>query len=206
MLIRSEQMDVFEKAAEEGFVRRLCAHLRERYAEALVRLPDQETIVRELPDETLDLLVRRSIERARKNDLTYESSISAFTALMFEVAPNFDTHQLSKMLLTDEEIEPNARLNELLKVLTEKNWESIRGNYDVNAWQINAENAENTEKTETPENSAGIEKVEKREDEKQFELAETMMNIENPKKNETPEKVEDYDFLNTVVNININEE
>lgn len=203
MLIRSEQMDVFEIAAEENFIRRLCEHLRDQYANAVVRLPDHETVVADLPSETLNLLVRNCVERARKHDLSYESSIAVFTALMFEVAPNFDTHQLCQVLLNDEEVEPNDRLDELINVLTEKNWESIRSNYDINAWQLNADNAENTEKEEKPVN---IKQPEKPENAKNIELAETIMNIENTEKKEKTAEVEDLDFLNTVVNINVNEE
>jgi hypothetical protein len=88
-----------------------------------------------LPEETLHDLIRAGITRARSYGLTFESSISAFTAVMFEIAPNFDTHRLCQVLLNDEEIEPNNRLDELLDVLTEKNWESIRADYDPNAWK-----------------------------------------------------------------------
>ena len=58
MIIRSQQMEVFETAAEEDFVRRLGTHLRENYANSLVRLPDKESVVKELDEETLNELVR----------------------------------------------------------------------------------------------------------------------------------------------------
>ncbi len=134
--IRPEQMLVVETVAQENFVRRIAAHLLEEYPKSSVILPgDEKFTVDELPEETLHDLVRTGIARARSYRLTFESSISAFTAVMFEIAPNFDTHRLSQVLLNDEEVEPNNRLDELLNVLTEKNWESIREDYDPNAWK-----------------------------------------------------------------------
>lgn len=160
MIIRSEQMEVFESAAEEDFVRRLTAHLRENYATSVVRLPDQESPVAELLEETLDLLVQRSIAHARLYELSFESSISAFTALKFAVAPNFDKNSVSKLCLRDESIEPNARLDELLKVLTENQWAKIRDDYNADAWLADEaeENAAAPENITAPENTTLPEK------------------------------------------------
>jgi len=217
MLIRAEQMTVFEATAEEKFARRLTVHLLENYPTAVVRLPDTESAVNELPAETLHSLVIVSIERARSYGLTFESSISAFSAVMFEVAPNFDTHRLSQVMLHDENIEPDARLDELLEVLTEKNWETIRGDYDVNGWQSKAA----TEDSEDGEKSA---------DEKNLDFAETSINVENAPKPQNPapamvryfdetamnfdmtkkpaksEKDKDFDFPDTVLNIDSSKE
>ena len=145
--VRAEQKSVIESVAQENFVRRIAAHLREDYAASAVTLPGGEkTTVGQMPDETLYDLIRTGIARARGYGMTFESSISAFTAVMFEVSPNFDTHRLSQVLLNDEEVEPNKRLDELLGVLTEKNWESIRADYDPNAWKP-AEALPETEET-----------------------------------------------------------
>ena len=192
MIIRSRQMEVFEAAAEEDFVRRLTEHLLENYAKSVVRLPDQESAVIDLPKETLDLLVRRSIERARRYGLSFESLISAFSAVMFDVAPNFDEQSVSKLCLNDENVEPNERLNELLKLLTDKQWEKIRADYDVNSWLANKENdaeSENDEAPESPKNS---------------DFAETVMNVENAKKSANP-VAKESDFAETVMNIGTTE-
>ena len=146
LLIRPEQMSVIQASAEEKFVQRLGSHIRQNYAKAVVMQPEeQRSTVKELPNETLDSLVRFAIERARRLNFTYESSISAFTALMFEVAPNFDSHELIQPFLNDEEIAPNARLDAMLEQLTEKDWETVRKTYDVNAWQAAEEKSETTE-------------------------------------------------------------
>ena len=132
-------MAEIQTAAEENFERRIAAHLREKYAKTIVSLPDKKLPVDELPEGTLLSLVRTGIERARTYGLSFESSIAAFSAIMFEVAPNFDTHKLSQVILNDENTEPNARLDELLEILTEGNWETIRKTYDAAAWQLKAE-------------------------------------------------------------------
>jgi hypothetical protein len=187
MIIRNEQMAVFEQTAEESFERRLAAHLREDYLTAVVRLPEMESTVSDLPDETLKLLVSVSIERARSYELTFESSISAFCAIMFEVAPNFDKHSLSKLCLRDENIEPNERLNELIKVLQEEHWEKIRADYDVNAWQPNEAGAEDSMQSQ-PE--AGFES----------DFAKTVMNIEKTGQTDNPATAKEVDFAQTVIN------
>ena len=195
MMIRAEQMNVFEATAEDNFVRRTAAHLLEHYAKAIVRLPDDvESAVDQLPEEKLRSLVEISVERARSYGLTYESSISAVSALMFEVAPNFDSHRLSQVLLNDENIEPDARLDELLEVLTEKNWEAIRAEYDVNEWES---------KPKEPENIAEAEDAENPVEAKNLEFAETVMNVENAKKSKVPAAAPNLDFDETVMNIGV---
>ena len=195
MLIRAEQMTVFENAAADGFVQRIAKHLLENYAPAIVRLPENATTtVGELSKEKLSSLVEVSIECARRYGLSYESSIAAFTALMFEVAPNFDSHRLIKMLLNDQSIEPEKRLDELLKVLNEKNWETIRGEYDETAWLSKIEPDENPENSE---NSG---------DAKNFDFAKTVTNVENAEETAKSGKDADYNFIDTVPNLAVRKE
>ncbi len=161
--IRAEQKTVIEAVAQENFVRRIAAHLLAEYPKAIVKLPgDKKSAVDELPEETLYDLVRVGIERARSHQLTFESAIAAFTTLMFEVSPSFDEHRLCQVLLNDEDVESNKRLDELLNVLSEKNWESIKEDYDPNAWK-SAEVVEQTPETD------GIKP-------KNLDLQETVMN------------------------------
>ena len=184
--IRNEQMSVIEAVAQEKFVRRIAAHLLEEYSKAVVILPvDEKFTVDELPEETLYDLIRVGIERARGHGLTFESSIAAFTAVMFEIAPNFDTHQLCQVLLNDEEVEPNARLDELLNVLTEKNWESIRTDYDPKAWKPEQKTDDSNETQEKDELQAKPIKS------KDFDLQKTVKN---------PVKSKNIDLQDTVKN------
>lgn len=162
-------MLVIESVAQENFVRRIAAHLRAEYPQATVTLPtDEEFTVDALPDERLHDLVRTGIARARRYGMTFESSIAAFVAVMFEIAPNFDEHRLCQVLLGDEQTAPDARLDELLDVLTEKNWESIRADYNPQAWTMPEEIAE-TKETEEPPKQA--------DQPKDLNMEETIMNF-----------------------------
>lgn len=196
MLIRAEQMTVFAETAEKNFVRRIAAHLRENYAAAIVRLPDGEAAVGELPDEKLHSLVEISIERARRHDLTYESSISAFSALMFEVSPNFDRHRLSQVMLTDETVEPDGRLDGLLETLNEKNWETIRAEYDPEAWEAASENDEPAKETDEKTDDAEQKPAEV----VNVESAETAMNAAPPQPAKPAVAIDDINFNGTMVN------
>ncbi len=135
--IRAEQMSALETETQEKFVRRIAAHLLENYADSEVILPTQEKlVVSALPKKSLRKLVRTGIVRARKYKLTFESSISAFTALMFEISPNFYTNSMCQVILNDEGTEPNSRIDYLLDVLSEKTVKTMKEKYDPEAWKL----------------------------------------------------------------------
>ncbi len=135
--IRAEQMSSIELETQENFVRRISAHLLEEYPKAMVILPsDERFTVDTLPKETLSDLVRIGIARARSYDLTFESSIAAFTALMFEISPNFHTNRICQVVFNGDEVPPNEQVDSLLSMLSEKNIESMQENYDPTAWKL----------------------------------------------------------------------
>jgi len=142
MIIRSEQIAVFNAIAKTNFVRKLCMHLRTNYAETVVRLPGENSVLGELSDDTLETLVRSGVRRAREYGISFESTISAFVALMFEIAPNFHTHEIAQPVLKDENVEANSRVDILLERLSEEDLSKIKETYDVNAWKQNEEGIE----------------------------------------------------------------
>lgn len=207
-------MDSLQEAADEKFERGLAAHILENYAAAVVRTPELESTVGELPEETLHSLIKISIDRAKSFELTYQSSISAFSALMFEVAPNFDRHNLCNICLKDQSVDANDRIDEILKLLTEEHWENIRSDYDANAWNATSDDLENTSEESTPEEVANpdfaqtamnTEKVEKPPP-KQTDFAETVINPIVAKEPAQPVPDEDLNFLDTVLNIDTSKE
>jgi len=127
-----------QAVADANFERQVAGHLRGSYSQSIVRLPENggEFTVADLSQDSLDRLVRAGIAKARGYEMTRQSSIAVFVALMFDVAPNFDRHRLCQVLLGDEEKVPDDRTDDLLTVLTEKNWESIRKDYDAQAWLV----------------------------------------------------------------------
>lgn len=136
LTIRQDQMAVMQAVAETNFERQIAAQLRGSYADSVVKLPDNggEHIVSALSDDDLERWVRAGIAKARDYELQIRSSIAAFVVLMFDVAPNFDGHRLCEVLLGDEDRTPDERVDDVLTVLSEKNWNAIRNDYDPQAW------------------------------------------------------------------------
>lgn len=156
--VRREQMDVMAAVSEANFEREVARHVLSNYSESIVRLPEGgEFAVHDLSEETLERLVRIGIVKARRFELTRQSSIAGFVAMMFSGAPNFDKNRICEVLLTDEEKTPDDRVDEIANVLSEKNWETIRSDYDPQAWilpdESETESATADETAAAPESS-----------------------------------------------------
>lgn len=164
LTVRDEQIAVLEELASERFVRKIAAELNANYADDPVKLPSGESMtVSALPPDKLDSLIKVGIGKAKRYEMKAESAIAGFVFVMFDVSPNFDQHRLSQVLLNDEETAPDQRMTELLGVLSDDNWESIRKDYDPLAWEPEPEpEAESEESVEQPEPAAnGATDVEK---------------------------------------------
>jgi hypothetical protein len=134
--IRPDQLEAFRPAAEESFVVRLVEHLRVEQADVLVKLPDGEVAVAQLPDELLREMVVNGLARGERYGLSLEYTLAAFVLVMFAMAPNFDEHPLIRLVLVDESVPPDSRLDELVTRTTEQNWEAVRENYSPAAWNL----------------------------------------------------------------------
>ena len=102
--IRREQFEVFQPVAEAAFVRRVVEHLRDNHADAVVQLPNEVILVKQIADERLRRLAKDAIARARGYGMDWESTVTAFVVLMFVAAPNFDEHPLIQRVLKDERV------------------------------------------------------------------------------------------------------
>jgi hypothetical protein len=141
IVIRPEQLEAFSPVAEADFERRVAEYLRESHPGVAVTFPSgegesKEAEVKALDDETLLRMVRTGIARARSYGMTWESSITAFVVLTFIVAPNFDDHPLINRFLTNDEVEPDARVDELVAGATEGNWVAAKQGYDAGKWGL----------------------------------------------------------------------
>jgi hypothetical protein len=110
--IRTAQLSAFQDEFERAFPARVVEHLRKHHAQAIAGLGG----------EPLRALVSERIRRARSYGLTWESTIAAFVAMTFAIAPEFDRHPSIRRILHDEKIPPNSRLEGLLEQLTESEW------------------------------------------------------------------------------------
>ncbi len=113
MIIRKEQMEALRAKMERDFVLRLSQLLRETYPELTANLSQERLVKR----------VEFGISRARSYGITWESTLGAFVALMFQVAPCFDEHSDIKSILGFSIVPPNERIDLLLKVLAPRQWE-----------------------------------------------------------------------------------
>jgi hypothetical protein len=134
--IRPEQFAVFQPVAEHAFLRRVVEHLRNEHADVVVQFPNQIMLVKQISDEQFYTLVKKGIVRARTLGMDWESAITAFVVLLFVAAPNFDQHPLIQRVLKDEKVSANLRIEQLWERTSEENWEAVRKNYDVKAWEI----------------------------------------------------------------------
>jgi hypothetical protein len=136
LVIRSEQMNVFERAAFESFVAQLADHLLQHHADAFVHLPDGTSpAVGSLPRIALEDLVRFGIARAKMHRLTLGSTISAFVAIMFAVAPNFDSVPLLAAILAAP-LDQRGRIRALIDFSTAADWQRASMNYDRSLWPL----------------------------------------------------------------------
>lgn len=136
MIIRSEQFDAFADVADEALCSDIAVYLCEKHFDARVCLPSDEFSVKELPNETLKLLVQTGLVRSRYYGLTSESAISSFIVLMFVIAPNFDQHGPINTGLKNNSIEPDLRIESLWETTSEQDWQTATESYDVEAWQF----------------------------------------------------------------------
>ncbi|MFH1897552.1 MAG: hypothetical protein ABH886_04850 [Candidatus Desantisbacteria bacterium] len=122
--IRKEQEDAFLLHDEKAFVDFIIEHLREEHY----------NYVSSMPDSMLVGMVSNGLTRARSHGLTDPENLTAFVALMFVMAPNFDEHPVFQKILDDESIPVDQRLDRLLIDELNSCWEEAEKNYNGDAW------------------------------------------------------------------------
>lgn len=141
LTIRPAQIEAFRPVAEAAFERRVAEYLRAEHGDEVVMLPvgeDEvsEREVKDLDDATFLKMARTGIARARSHGMTWESSITAFVAIMLTVAPNFDSHPLIRRVLADGGVEPDLRIEHLWGQTSEANWDVAVAMYDAGVWGV----------------------------------------------------------------------
>jgi hypothetical protein len=123
--LRKEHLEAMEKAAEPAFIDELCEHLRNTQAED----------VAPLSDDVLRARVEVGIARARTHQLRTERAITGFVSLMFAIAPNFDEHAAARQCLTDQTVEPDARVDLLGERMSIQDWQAAKALSNPKAWE-----------------------------------------------------------------------
>lgn len=111
--IGKHQMKVIDQSVEEAYARDMARYLREEHAGDVAGLSDQ----------ALRRRVDVAIARATKYGLTWDESITAFVAIMFAVAPNFDEQPAIRAVMNDERVPPNLRIDALWPRTSDEDWE-----------------------------------------------------------------------------------
>jgi len=122
--IRKEQKGVFTYGDESSFVDFVAAYMRDKYPE----------YVDILPVDSLKSMIVSGLERARGHGFASPEDLLAFVALMFVMAPNFDEEPTIQTILDEPRIPVEERLDRALVDEMNPSWETVRRNYDGNAW------------------------------------------------------------------------
>jgi hypothetical protein len=134
MRIRSEQLEQFQRAADETERNALCDVIRRTQAETVVRLPSRSCRVSELEHAELRALTDASMEIAKSFGLDPGADQSAFTAVRFSAAPNFHEHDVVEGILRQPGRTSAMKLKALWRDTTERHWDEIVQGYDTAAW------------------------------------------------------------------------
>ncbi|HEY0135791.1 MAG TPA: hypothetical protein VGB85_17020 [Nannocystis sp.] len=134
MKLRTTQLAVFQVDADADFIARVADYITRKYGDAIVDFPGYACLVSELPPSVLLAIVADSVAQGRAYRMTWESTLAGFTSLRFLVAPNFASHPLVWPILTDDEVPPDSRLDELARCLDDDDWEAVEDCYEAEAW------------------------------------------------------------------------
>lgn len=119
------QLDLCSKAIERDLVKVIYWHLRNHHAK----------VVQHLDRSQLEDRVGTTVARGRRYGFQTISDLAGFSALMFELAPNFDEHPSFRRVLSDAGILPELKLRKLSQAISEKDWREALDGYDKLFWR-----------------------------------------------------------------------
>ena len=124
LVIREEQIQHFIAEDEQTLVRLIRQILRQTNPER----------VKDYSDKMLDDMIRIGIARAKSRELNLAEDLAAFVAVMFEIAPNFDSQKDIEQVFNDEKHPPTERFSQLWERVSDEAWIEAEANYDVKIW------------------------------------------------------------------------
>lgn len=124
LTLRASQLEACADAIDRDLVKIIYWHLRNYHSR----------VVQHLPKVLLEQRIYFAILRARHYSLASISDIAGFTALMFELAPNFDEHPSFQRVLLDPELAPELKMKRLSQVITDREWDEALRLYDRTYW------------------------------------------------------------------------
>lgn len=124
LIIRKEQMKVFERQIENNFINTVVEKIRSDHANA----------TNGLPDNVLRKRIEYGLQRAGDYGLTWQNNLITFVTMMFEIGVGFDNCPVFQKHLTDQSLPPNARMEQLLKQTDYRDWEEAQRDSADNPW------------------------------------------------------------------------
>jgi len=123
--LKESQLTQCAEAIDRDLVKLIYWHLRNYHAKS----------VQHLAKSVLENRVQFAMQRARQYQLSSISDLAGFTALMFELAPNFDEHPSFRRVLADPALPPETKMKRLSQVITDREWDEALELYDRKFWQ-----------------------------------------------------------------------
>lgn len=113
LTIGKQQLEALKGSVQRAYARDVARYIRAEHPDAVQAISDEELLRR----------VSLGIARAESHGLTWDSSITAFVAMMFEVAPTFDEQPAISRVLKDESIPADRRIEALWERTTDEDWD-----------------------------------------------------------------------------------
>ncbi len=124
LTLQHAQLASCADAIDRDLVRIIYWHLRNYHSR----------VVQHVAKSVLERRIYFAVRKARGYSLTSVSDLAGFTALMFELAPNFDEHPSFRKVLGDPGLAPELKMKRLSQVITDREWEEALRLYDRNFW------------------------------------------------------------------------
>lgn len=118
------QLEKCSRAIESDMLKVIQWHLRNHHAR----------VVQHLVRDQLEARIEVAVQRARRYGFQTVSDLAGFTALMFELSPNFDEHMSFRRILQDNTVPPEMKLRRLSQVISETDWREAVEMYEKSFW------------------------------------------------------------------------
>jgi hypothetical protein len=124
--LREAQLKECSDAIDRDLIKVIYWHLRNHHSKA----------VQFLDRIDLEARIQVALSHARAYGLSTVSDLAGFTALMFELSPNFDTHPSFRRVLEDPSVPPEGKMKRLSQTITDRDWQEAIGSYDRSFWRL----------------------------------------------------------------------
>lgn len=95
---------------------------------------DSPEFVADQHPNMLQEMVRNGVQRAQTHGFEAPEDLLTFVTVMFQVAPNFDEHEILRSVLDDPNIPTEKRFDVLCDPRFDLAWKEASDRYDDDAW------------------------------------------------------------------------